>query len=92
MNDLFINKNSNANILWIKQLEINRSGYRQVAPTDIYMLCPQHDFLLQGSDVKRLINWISALQASTQQTVGCNNNLVRPKDGCFHRFVNFTQR
>lgn len=40
----------------IKHLERER-----IAAIEIYMLCPHHDFLLQGLDVNRLFNWISAL-------------------------------
>lgn len=40
---------------------------RRVAAIDIYMLCPRHDFLFQGSDVVRFTDWVSALQADTQR-------------------------
>ncbi|MFZ2407830.1 MAG: hypothetical protein WAW41_22085 [Methylobacter sp.] len=88
MNDLFV-KSFNVDIFWIGPPEINRLGYRQVAPMDIYMLCPQHDFLFQGSDVKRFINWISALQVNTNGLGGCNDNLVQHEDGSFHRISEF---
>jgi hypothetical protein len=83
MNVLFI-KSFNVDIFWLGPPEIERIESRRVAPIDIYMLCPQHDFLFQGSDVTRFINWISALQVNTNGLAGCNDNFIRHEDGSFH--------
>ncbi len=39
----------------------------RVAALEIYMLCPQHGLLFEGSDVERIINWVSALQPDAQR-------------------------
>lgn len=75
MNDLFV-KNFDANISdakgsYLRRIaspEIKRPRCQRVAAIDIYMLCPQHGFLFQGSDVERFINWVSELHVDTQRT------------------------
>jgi hypothetical protein len=47
----------------------------RVAAIEIYMLCPQHGLLFEGSDVDRVINWVSALQTDRQRIkpMKCNH-------------------
>ena len=75
MNDLFV-KDLDANIRdakgsYLRRIapqEIKRPRCQRVAAMEIYMLCPQHGFLFQGSDIERFINWVSELHVDTQRT------------------------
>jgi len=51
----------------------------RVAALEIYMLCPQHGLLFEGSDVARVINWVSALQPDTQRArpMGCSGQFIQ---------------